>query len=103
LAWVLPWSSNNYPGFRRGALELLGGTTPWQTVRSWRKTKRGWPVWALERVLHHVESRLDSGRRVAEGLREEIARQEAVEAVRHNQGVCEVGEDGRDRRGNWRR
>ena len=95
VAWLLPWSSNNYPGRRRGAEELLQWRANYPAVRMWKV----WPTWALVAVRAAVMARLERGAEVVRQIDEALA----STPLTRNVGFCEVREDGRDRRGNWRK
>lgn len=100
-AWLLPWSIHNYPGYRHGIEEILGRKWSWGTIRHWHRTKRT-PLWAKERLLEYLEQRLKAGQAAIDDLRRDI---EAMPdpKQRRNTGFTVVREDGRDRRGNWRK
>jgi hypothetical protein len=100
LEWILPWSLQDYPGFWRGSLQVLGERVTWGAVIKWRKRRR-WPDWAVEAIRGAVWARLESGQRILADLDDELAKRRAV--LERRAGYHEVREDGRDRRGNWRK
>ena len=100
LAWFLPWERKDYPGHRRGILHILQNRVSWDAVKKWR-ARDNWPVWALELVQSAIEARLEAGLAIRQDLERQIA--EARLKTRTRGGFCVVRDDGRDRRGNWRR
>ncbi len=59
--WVLPWSIDNYPGIRRGILELLGNAWTWSAARHWRSGRRRMPVLAAQRFRDYIAGRCEQG------------------------------------------
>jgi hypothetical protein len=101
--WLLPWNIDDYPGFRNGLVELLNGRVTWHGIREWHRGRRTrWPVWAMEVLRSAVASRLKQGQTILAEL-DACIEQRRAEPIRRNAGFCAVHEDGRDRRGNWRR
>ena len=100
LVWLLPWGYHQYPGFRRGSLQVLGERVTWAAVIKWGKRDR-WPQWAVRLVRNAVAARVASGQALLDDLDGEIAIIEQTPV--RNVGLCVIQADGRDRRGNWRR
>lgn len=103
LEWILPWSDNEYPGFRNGVMELFGWRMKWAGIRGWKR-RNNWPSWAIERVLLSVTARVERGQQIITGLTAELEQARQREANRQPSGFCRVSEEtGKDARGHWRR
>jgi hypothetical protein len=101
IAWLLPWSANNYPGYRKGVAELLGNRVTWHAIIKWHR-KGVWPIWAAQRVRDAVADRVARGQAILRELDADIAADQPQ--TQRNTGFCVVQEDtGKDRRGHWRR
>lgn len=100
LTWILPWEIRDYPGHRKGILQILGNRVTWDAVRQYRRRGR-WQLWALELIHLALKARVDRGISILAELDRQIAHERAQPTK--SGGFCIVRDDGRDRRGNWRR
>jgi hypothetical protein len=48
--WLLPWSDDEYPGYRRGILATLDTPQTWWSVKHWHRGRSPVPVWAARRL-----------------------------------------------------
>ncbi len=71
--WILPWSIDNYPGLRRGILEVLGNAWTWSAVRHWRSARRRMPVLAAQRFRDYIAGRCEQGMALVTELDKYIA------------------------------
>ena len=69
---LLPWPAGDYPGFWRGAAELLK-TSP-RTVRDWRTGKRRAPQWILDRLSDLLRKKAAEMTAAAEAIEKEKGR-----------------------------
>ena len=101
LVWLCPWQSANFPGFRRAILGHIPRAVTWDGIQHWRKGRRVLPADVAEALAAAIEARCAVGRGLVGELRDHAAARRAQ--PRLLRGCCAVREDGRDRRGNWRR
>lgn len=101
LCWLAPWSRSEYPGLRKVTLALLPRPYTWQAVQHWRTGRRELPADVAEALARQIEARALAGLALVTDLRSHAKWQDA--RPKRMVGCCVVREDGRDRRGNWRR
>jgi hypothetical protein len=66
--WIFPWTVYNYPGPRRGMVELLRGVVKYGAIKTWRRNGRHMPEWAAQMMALHIEVRCQAGLRLVEEL-----------------------------------
>lgn len=95
---LLPWWIQDYPGRRRGMVDVLGGRVTWHAVRSWKRRGGRVPIWAAEVLASALEARAAIAAGLAAELREHAAALKREPA--RLRGLCQVDPaTGLDRRG----
>jgi hypothetical protein len=74
--WILPWTVRNYPGVRRGLVELMGMHVTYSAIKGWRTGRRPLPRWAAETMATTIRARCRKGLELAAEL-DDWARQRA--------------------------
>lgn len=69
--WLLPWGLIDYPGIRRGIVELTG--IPWGTIKDYRNGRRHLTARVARIFIDIIRSRCEAGQAI-------IAELEAIEA-----------------------
>jgi hypothetical protein len=75
-SWILPWTVRNYPGVRRGLVELMGMHVTYSAIKGWRTGRRPLPRWAADWMAATIRARCRKGEELAAEL-EQWARQRA--------------------------
>jgi hypothetical protein len=101
-AWIAPWSRWDYPGRRRLVQALLPRAVTWGAVQHWYRGRRPLPADIATAWAQHIRSRCRRGNELADWL-DDYAAASSGRLKRMTAGAAVVREDGRDRRGNWRR
>ena len=71
LVWLIPWTSQTYPGATRGARALLGASRDRSTIWAWSCGKRRAPPHVSLALAAEIEARSRAGLALAERLRAE--------------------------------
>jgi hypothetical protein len=74
--WILPWTVRNYPGVRRGLVELMGMHVTYSAIKGWRTGRRPLSRWAADTMASTIRARCRKGLELAAEL-DEWARQRA--------------------------
>lgn len=101
MRWCFPWSRHDYPGLRRGFLALLPRHYTWGAIKHWRFARCRFPVASAVAVEAHIRARCAAGLGIADALAAYIREEEARPP--RGLGLVVVGDDGRSKRGSWRR
>jgi hypothetical protein len=80
--WFLPWTVRNYPGVRRGMVELLGRRVTYSAVKGWRVGRRPMPAWAAQVFADAIRTRCRAGAELATELEEWAQHRAQIEAER---------------------
>jgi hypothetical protein len=92
LTWFLPWTVRNYPGLRRGLVQLFGLHVSYSGIKGWRSGRRSMPDWAAATLANMIEARCRTGMDIVAELRAYRAPE------KRRSGFCTVGPDGSDKR-----
>ena len=102
VAFIAPWTpTHKYPGRQRTVLGALGRGSV-AMVSNWRRGRRRFPGWAALAFETYIRAWIARATALADELRDYAAITPDRDPVAHLRGCMKVGEDGRDRRGNWR-
>ena len=66
--WFLPWTVRNYPGVRRGTVELLGSRVTYSAIKGWRSSRRPMPAWVASVMADNIRARCRAGTDLAAEL-----------------------------------
>jgi hypothetical protein len=80
--WILPWTVRNYPGVRRGMVEVLGRHVTYSAVKGWRVGRRPMPAWAAQILAHTIQTRCRAGADLAAELEQWAQHRAQIEAER---------------------
>jgi len=80
--WSLPWTTRNYPGIRRGLIELLGTRVTYSAIKGWRVDRRPLPAWAALLMAKSIRLRCSAGNELAAELEQWAKDRERIEAER---------------------
>ena len=80
--WILPWTVRNYPGVRRGMVELLGRRVTYSAIKGWRVGRRPMPAWVASVVADSICERCRAGTDLAAELKEWARHRAQIEAER---------------------
>jgi hypothetical protein len=80
--WFLPWTVRNYPGVRRGMVELLGRRVTYSAIKGWRTGRRPMPAWVASVMADTIRARCRAGAELATELEEWAQHREKIEAQR---------------------
>ena len=92
LTWLLPWTVRNYPGLRRGLVQLFGLHVSYSAIKGWRTGRRNMPDWAAATLANMIEARCRTGTDIVAELRAYRAPE------KRRSGFCTIGPDGSDKR-----
>ena len=65
---ILPWTVRNYPGVRRGMVQLLGNHVTYSAIKGWRTGRRHMSAAYVEVFAHSIRSRAERGLALAQEL-----------------------------------
>jgi len=92
--WILRWTVRNYPGVRRGIVELFGGRASYSAIKGWRTGRRRMPADYAELLGRYIRTRAERGLELAKELddyaakrRAEPRRPRGFEVVRERDGI----------------
>jgi hypothetical protein len=74
--WILPWTVRNYPGLRRGLVELMGTHVTYSAIKGYRTGRRPLPRWVADWMAATIRARCSKGMALAAEL-DEWGRQRA--------------------------
>jgi hypothetical protein len=80
--WFLPWTVRNYPGVRRGMVELLRGRVTYSAIKGWRTARRPMPAWVAQVLAEAIRTRCRAGDELASELEQWAERRAQIEAER---------------------
>jgi hypothetical protein len=75
--WILPWTVRNYPGVRRGMVQLFGSRVTYSAVKGWRTGRRHMSAAYVEVLAHSIRCRAEQGLALAQELDDYAAKRRA--------------------------
>lgn len=86
--FLYPWTTRDYPGFRRGLMHAMGRVVTWGAVAHWRAGRRRVPLDIAEALLERVCAELAAAKALEAQLAAYIASEKKIE--RRQTGICSV-------------